>query len=249
VLDRNVLVRGDSSGNVFADNDVASGFFHFEAVEDAGVWTYPHDNQVVGGVVRKAGTCFEFSGAYANSVADTLVDTCQAKQEKSQGGLEPYDNVVHVLRMDPGEHSTAGRRRAGSLRMGQSSSEDVRFTVDLRTFSPPSEIDPLNEDVRCVLADWNGTIFDVDVPGGWLRQRGQTGGGRFVDRSGARGGLRRLELRPLKDGTWRMKLTGRTDASGAEFPIMTLTCTIGDDVLAYNDFWTRTARGWNLRLR
>lgn len=99
VVQRPIVLRGASSGNVFEDNDLASGRFSFKADEDAVTgWTYPHGNSVAGGSITKGGTCFDFVGAYDNQASGVHVDSCRPSQEREAGGLMPHGNVVSVIR-------------------------------------------------------------------------------------------------------------------------------------------------------
>ena len=247
INDHDIHVRGDSSGNRFENTNIASGFIHFSAIEEDTGWLYPHDNSVVGGSILKASTCFEFDGSYSNTVSGTLVDTCRIEEEKEAGGLEPHDNVVNVVRIDPGTHSTSGRRRSGNLRLARSATVPGHYSFEVSSFAPQTALDPAAEEVHCSLSDFGGTILDVVVPAGALAQRGP--GFRIVDRTGILGGLRRLDLRPLDQGLWRLQVSGVGQLGGADYPMMTLSCSIGDDSFSYTDFWKENPRGWKLRLR
>lgn len=99
LVQRPIVLRGASSGNVFEDNQLASGRFSFKADEDAVKgWTYPHGNSVAGGSITKGGTCFDFVGAYDNEASGVHVDGCRPAQEREAGGLMPHGNVVGVIR-------------------------------------------------------------------------------------------------------------------------------------------------------
>lgn len=246
VYDRPIHVRGDSSDNVFEDNDVWSNY-RFQANEDPGGWTYPHGNQVTGGTISKASTCFEFEGAHDNTVSAVKVDTCRAFEEKERGGLVPYGNSVEVIRIDVGNARHSGQRRSASLRFAGSPTAVDRFKIDLRGLVPDTSLDPLHEDLQCTLADFQGTILSFFLPAGTLESRGRQI--TYVDSKGLVGGLRRLDLREMDDGRWRIKLTGKTQIETADYPLMTISCQIGDDVFTFNDFWDELARGWNLRVQ
>jgi len=246
IYDRPIHVRGDSSHNSFVDNYVASNY-RFQANEEQGGWTFPHDNQVTGGTISKASTCFEFEGAHDNTVADVRVDTCRAFEEKERGGLVPFGNSVEVIRIDVGNARDSGQRRSASLRLAGSTTGLDRFKIDLRGLVPDTSLDPLHEDVQCTLADFQGTILDFFLPAGSLESRGRQI--TYVDSKGLVGGLRRLDLREMDDGLWRIKLTGKTQIETADYPLMTISCQIGDDVFTFNDFWDELARGWNLRVQ
>lgn len=246
VADRSVFVRGASNDNVFDDNDVA-GNFRFQANEDDGVWSYPHDNEVTGGSLLKASTCFEFDGAYDNTVTGVEVDTCRAFEEKEYGGLLPYGNSVEVVRIDVGNSRHSGQRRTASLRFAGSDTALDRFRIDLRGLDPDTSLDPVNEDVHCSLADFQGAILDFFLPAGSILPSGKQL--RYLDSSGAIGGLRRFEMREATDGRWRIKMSGKTSIVTADYPVMTITCQVGDDVFTFNDFWDELSRGWNLRVQ
>lgn len=247
VKDRNVLLRGDSNGNVFRDNVLAAGYFNLHALEEGDVWGYPHDNHVIGGELRKASTCFEFNGAYENTVSDVLVDTCRTKEEKESGGVVPYGNLVEVIRVDVGEPNYHGRRRSGSVRLSGNERRPDRLRIDVRGLEPSSAMDPANEEIGCSLADFQGTICSFSIPAGILERRQR--GARLVDPSGSRGGLQRLDFHPMEGGRWRIKIIAKTDLAEADFPVMTLACYIGDDDFEFTDFWKEHSRGWNLSVQ
>ena len=99
IAKRLILVRGNSSGNLFEDNVLQSGRFTFKGQQDdAGGWTFPHDNVVRRGSLAKGGTCFEFVGAYNNSASGVHVDNCRPIQEREAGGMVPFGNVVSVIK-------------------------------------------------------------------------------------------------------------------------------------------------------
>jgi len=243
VADRTIYVRGDSSGNVFDGNQIDSAYFRFGAIEEGSVWTYPHHNEVSGGRILKASTCFELDGAYDTTVADVAVDTCRAYEEKEVGGLVPYGNAVGVVRIDVGDPQYNGRRRTGSLRTSSSSVD--RYRIDVRGIVAETPIDPATEDIQCTLTAYEGVVFDALLPAGTVRPKRR--GYRYTDPEGSRGGLRRLDLRPLPGGAWRITVTGRVEMLPVEFPILTFSCRIGDDMFEYVDYWSEHSRGWNLR--
>lgn len=246
VFDRLIHVRGNSFGNVFAENEVWS-YFRFQADEEGGVWGYPHSNQVTGGQIAKASTCFEFEGAHENVVDDVDVDTCRAYDEKERGGLVPFGNSVSVNRIDIGNAQQSGQRRTASLRFARTNPAADRFRIDLRGLSPDTSLAPLTEDVQCSLTDFQGTVLSFFLPAGALELRGKQF--TFLDPKGTIGGLRRFDLRETVGGRWRMKMTGKTALETADYPLRTITCQVGDDVFEFNDLWEERARGWNLRVQ
>ncbi len=247
VFDRPIHVRGGSSNNDFVGNGVSS-YYRFQANEEsAGSWTYPHHNVVEGGAIAKASTCFEFEGAHDNTVTGVEVDTCRAFEEKERGGLVPFGNSVDVIRIDIGNARHSGQRRSASLRFAGSSAGLDRFKIDLRGLIPDTSFDPLHEDVYCSLVDFQGTILSFFLPAGSLEPRGDQMS--YIDSKGLVGGLRRLDLREMEDGRWRIRLTGKTQIQTADYPLMTISCQIGDDIFTFNDFWDELKRGWNLRVQ
>jgi len=246
VFDRPIHVRGGSSYNAFVGNGVSSNF-RFQANEDGNGWSYPHHNTVQGGAISKASTCFEFEGAHENTVSDVEVDTCRTLEQKERGGLVPFGNVVDVIRIDIGNARHSGQRRSASLRFAGNPVGLDRFKIDLRGMIPDTSLDPLHEDLYCSLVDFQGTILSFFLPAGSLQPRGQQMS--YVDSKGVVGGLRRLDLREMDDGRWRIKLTGKTQIQTADYPLMTISCQIGDDVFTFNDFWDELKRGWNLRVQ
>ena len=79
----------ESHGDVFADNVLG------KSKESAII---PHDDVVAGGIVTKAGTCFELAGAYDGQASGVHVDRCRPRQEREAGGRMPSNNVVSVIR-------------------------------------------------------------------------------------------------------------------------------------------------------
>lgn len=243
IADRSIFVRGDSQGNVFENNFIDSAYFRFAALEESGGWTYPHANEVSGGRILKASTCVEFDGAYGNTVAGVEVDTCRAYEEKQAGGLIPYDNSVSVIRIDVGDPRYNGRRRTGSLRLSPVKLD--RYRIDIRGLEPATEMDPASEELRCTLTGFEGVLIDFTLPAGSLRPKRR--GVHFSDPHGTYDGLRRLDLRYTPDGRWRLTLVGRKALPDIQFPIMTLSCVVGDDTFTFTDFWNEREHGWNLR--
>lgn len=243
ISDRSIFVRGDSHGNVFENNLVESAYFRFAALEEHGAWTYPHTNQVSGGRILKASTCFEFDGAYGTTVTGVEIDTCRPYEEKEVGDLIPYDNSVSVIRIDVGDPHYHGRRRSGSLRLAPVALD--RYRVDIRGLDPATEMDPANEELHCTLTAFEGVLFDFVLPAGSLRPKRR--GVSFSDPAGSYDGLRRLDLRQTPNGTWRLSFAGQKALPEVQFPIMTLSCVVGDDTFTFTDYWSERARGWNLR--
>jgi len=98
VVNGRIHARGDAVDNTFEDNSLRGNGYFFEAYQDAsGVWTYPHNNSVIGGKVENTTTCLRFAGAYDNLVDQLrLDDECQVTMWPL-GGREPTGNVVHTL--------------------------------------------------------------------------------------------------------------------------------------------------------
>jgi parallel beta-helix repeat protein len=98
VVNGPIHVRGDSSANVFVDNDLRGNGYFFEAYQDdAGMWTYPRDNTVTGGQVENTTTCLRFAGSYDNRVDALRLDNeCQVLMW-SLGGQDPTGNVIDTL--------------------------------------------------------------------------------------------------------------------------------------------------------
>ncbi|HEY8515898.1 MAG TPA: NosD domain-containing protein [Candidatus Binatia bacterium] len=244
IRDRAVLVRGDSNGNVFGDNVLGAGYYHFQAFKGDNGWGYPHDNHVVGGSIIKASTCFELNGAYANTFTGVLVDSCRIREEKELGGLVPHDNVFDVTRTDLGEPEYHGQRRAGSIRRIGNPSRLDRLRLDVRGIDLPSDL-PNGVSIGCTLTDFQGQVFSFTVPTGILRVDNR--GVNFVDGTGTFGGVQRLRFARSGPNRWRLKLAARVDLSKADHPLMTLACQVGASSFSFTDFWIEHRRGWNLR--
>jgi parallel beta-helix repeat protein len=98
VVNGRIHARGDAVDNTFEKNSLRGNGYFFEAYQDAnGVWTFPHNNSVIGGKVENTTTCLRFAGAYDNLVDRLqLDDECQVTMW-AVGGREPTGNVVHTL--------------------------------------------------------------------------------------------------------------------------------------------------------
>ena len=94
-----VQVRGDASGNVFEENHLRGNGYFFEAFEEpAGVWGYPHDNRVTGGLVENTRLCLRFAGAYDNTVEQLqLEQVCDPPAMWAVGGQEATGNTIDII--------------------------------------------------------------------------------------------------------------------------------------------------------
>ncbi len=92
-------VRGASSNNRFKDNHLRGNGYIFEAFEEpAGVWRYPHDNTVVGGLIENTRACLRFLGAYDNTVRDVeLEQICDPPTLLPLGGQASSGNEIDVI--------------------------------------------------------------------------------------------------------------------------------------------------------
>ena len=246
ILDRSVLLRGDSDGNLFLDNDLTSGAFVFSAIEDASGWRHPNGNTVVGGQIAKASTCFELVGAYENSASDVVVDTCATMQEKPAGGLVPFGNQIAVTRMDL-DDAASGQRRTGSLRRAGADGVPDRYKIDLRNLPIAGAVDLAGIAVGCELRNADGTVLAANLPAGALEAAGD--GARFIDRTGTADGVTRLHLRRSGSGSWRIRIAGRMALGEVRVPLMTLDCHIGEHQVTFTDLWRVQPRGWRLRVQ
>ena len=98
VWDTPIQLRGGSWGNVLEDNalrDFGSGYV-MEALNEGGVWSFPHDNHVRAGTVFNAEACVELDGANNNRVESvTIDDVCIPV--RPAGALDPaLGNVVDL---------------------------------------------------------------------------------------------------------------------------------------------------------
>ncbi len=115
VTNGSITVRGDSSGNVFENNTIASGRgYLFEAFQDKdddpspGYWTFPRRNTVIGGKVVTPIVlpntnppilpCLRFEGSYKNSINQLALDpTCTPPSQTPDGGQESVGNVITTI--------------------------------------------------------------------------------------------------------------------------------------------------------
>ena len=94
-----IQVRGDGVGNVFENNHLRGNGYLFEAFEEpASVWSYPHDNTVLGGIVENTTACLRFYGAHDNTVEGLWLDRkCAPPTQEPLGGQAATGNVIHTL--------------------------------------------------------------------------------------------------------------------------------------------------------
>ncbi len=115
VTNNSITVRGDSSGNTFENNTVASGKgYLFEAHQDEagdpspGYWRFPRRNTITGGWVKDPVVipntdppifpCLRFEGSYKNRVNGLQLDTkCTAPSQTPDGGQESVGNVINTI--------------------------------------------------------------------------------------------------------------------------------------------------------
>jgi parallel beta-helix repeat protein len=94
-------VRGDSANNVFARNELDSGFFVFggytgRGTHDPGWVKVPRDSRIIGGAVTGKKYCFRFHGASNIEVRGTVTNGCELASSKPYGELQPTNNVLDV---------------------------------------------------------------------------------------------------------------------------------------------------------
>lgn len=251
ITDRSVVVRGDSHGNLFADNQLAAGRFTFQAFEDPDAgWTHPHTNQITGGSVLKASTCFAFDGAYDNSVSGVSVDDCRVYSEREYGDLVPYGNSVSVIGGSPcisecgAGGGAGGARRRGRIKFARRDRHDdqIRLTFTFRT---TTELDPNTDDFVLEFGDADSLVFRAVVPAGSLYAHGTT---LFQTRERQPStGVDRLRLIHTATGEWRLDLKARGQFDAADRAQMTATWRIGNNEGSDDSVWTQRRRGWRLR--
>ncbi len=99
VSDRAIQVRGNSTGNVFTDNDLkGNGYIVDAQLQADGSWLHPHDNTFSGGSIQNTGYCFRFYGSYDNTATAIATDReCVPITELARGGVVPHGNTVEVV--------------------------------------------------------------------------------------------------------------------------------------------------------
>ncbi|HZR80805.1 MAG TPA: right-handed parallel beta-helix repeat-containing protein [Candidatus Binatia bacterium] len=256
---RNIMVRGDSSGNVFQNNQLYNGRFSFLAIEEDDVgFSYPHDNTVKGGRVLKAGTCFMFIGAYNNTATSVLADNCRPMQEKNAGDVVPYGNSVDLNFIGGG---SGGGGSGGGGGGGGGTPSDSQLPKGTIKFDDPghgtdslkikgyflgtTDLDALHEDVVITFSDAGGTIWSVSVPAGTLRESGRSA--VYEKDDGGLAGVDAIEIRRESINSWSFRLAVTDDLSAANEALMTITWQIGASSFSFPDTWTQTSEGWRLR--
>jgi parallel beta-helix repeat protein len=98
ISDGPIHLRGHSFANVIQQNQLSKYGYLFEAYEELTGWTYPHDNIVTGGSIKKAAICVSMKGAYNNTVDQVQVSQCgiQIKQ-LPLGGQDSTGNIINLI--------------------------------------------------------------------------------------------------------------------------------------------------------
>lgn len=98
VVDGLIQVRGESSNNVFEDNQVGDEGFAFEAYQEPdGLWFYPRQNEVAGGSILGAQVCFRFAGASDNHAREVVADGCKPMVSTPLGDDPATGNTVELI--------------------------------------------------------------------------------------------------------------------------------------------------------
>jgi parallel beta-helix repeat protein len=115
VTNNSITIRGDSSGNTFEDNTIASGKgYLFEAHQDEasdpspGYWRFPRRNTITRGWVKDPVVipntdppifpCLRFEGSYNNRVNQLQLDAkCTPPSQTPDGGQESVGNVISII--------------------------------------------------------------------------------------------------------------------------------------------------------
>ncbi len=250
ILKRPIVIRGDSHGNTFTGTQLAAGGFLLRSLEEPeGVWSHPHDTTITGGQID-ASTCFEFQGAYGNSVDGVTVDTCRHYTELEYGGLVPYGNSVSVIDSSPqgngGSGGGGGTGGRGKLRFNRKTPGRDKLKVSY-FYSSAGEVSPTSEDISVTLSDGDSVVFHAEIPAGRLVES-SPGYFRYFDKDGTSiPGLREFRVRHYFGDLWRLHLKANANMSTADQPEMTLSWSIGDDDFATTDTWQQKRQGWKLR--
>ena len=109
-------------------------------------------------------------------------------------------------------------------------------------------LDPANEAFRVVLSNANGVLYDGFLPAGAIGKKGRKF--QFIDRAARKGqgafdGLFKVEVSSAQaDAGTRVTIQAYGDLAAATLPEMTITITLGDDVVQRTDVWGTKAYGW-----
>jgi Periplasmic copper-binding protein (NosD) len=252
---RNIVVRGDSFGNLFQSNQLHNGRFSFLAIEEDDVgWTFPHDNTVKGGRVLKVGTCFMFIGAYRNSATDVLADRCRAMQEKEAGDLVPFENTVVLNYIGGAPGGGTGGDGGGTSATSSTTKGTIKFddpglgrdTLKVKgLLVTTAALDALHQDVTVRFGDAGGVTFEALIPAGTMRESGRSA--KYEDREHTLiPGVDAIEIRRENTNTWSFRLLVTEDLSAADLAEMTLTWQIGAETFSLTDTWELTSEGWRV---
>jgi parallel beta-helix repeat protein len=263
IEERSIIVRGDSSANSFTGNDVLEGRFTFKALEEDGLWGFPHDNVVTGGSVKKASTCFEFVGAYDNTVDGTVIDSCEPYDLDEAGGQQATGNQVDVI-VEPGGPDDGGagpgagtggtskctsgptcrELELGGARLSIAGKGRDRFKLRGNLhLGEDVDTHPGLEGVEIEVTNSHSTIFYAFIDGSDLAWAG--GSYRFEDPAAIlTGGVAYLRIRPEGAYRYGLRVRGFGDLVAADLPDITVTVTIGDDAFPLSRPWRQASSGW-----
>ncbi|MBM4268974.1 MAG: right-handed parallel beta-helix repeat-containing protein [Deltaproteobacteria bacterium] len=95
-------LRGDSTKNVIARNEIEDGFYLLGGytgrgfTNDPGWVKVPHDNEIIGGSVSGKKFCFRFKGAADNRVQGVVTDDCKPVKSEEYGDFQAVNNVLRL---------------------------------------------------------------------------------------------------------------------------------------------------------
>ena len=116
------------------------------------------------------------------------------------------------------------------------------------SFKPLTAVDPATEQVGVLITNADGVVFADLMPPGTLRRVGKSFSGT-VKAAKTAGGIYKIKITPLADGSYRVNIKGYEEMSAtAILPAMNVQLLIGDDVASSASIWTPIKVGWRVQL-
>jgi len=116
------------------------------------------------------------------------------------------------------------------------------------SFKPLTAVDPATEQVGVLITNANGIVFADLLPAGTLVRAGKSFA-RTIKAGKTTGGIYKIKITPLVDGSYRVNVKGYKEMSTtATLPSMDVQLLIGDDVAVSTSNWLTVKSGWRVQL-
>ena len=124
--DGTVVVRADSHGNVFTDNDLINTGIHFQVYTKENPLRHPHTNTMIGGKIDGASRCLRFSSSWNNIIINTVLTNC-GTDIFSDGSKASSSNTLVGVSFNP---NNIQLDNASSLAVGWNLNVNVEDSVN-----------------------------------------------------------------------------------------------------------------------